>query len=45
MSTTPIKNEGFNSEIKARSEEELIDEEIRNQQTIDNVIDSDKNWS
>ena len=45
MSTTSIKNEGFNSEIKARSEEELIDEEIRNQQTIDNVIDSDKNWS
>ena len=45
MSTTPIKKEDVNSEIKSRSEEELLDEEIRNQQTIDNFIDSDKNWS
>ena len=44
MSTTPTKKEVYNSEIKKRSEEELLEEEIRNQQTIDIFIESDKNW-
>ena len=44
MSTTPTKKEVPNPEIKKRSEEELLEEEIRNQQTIDIFIESDKNW-
>ena len=44
MSTTPTKKELYNSVIKERSEEELLEEEIRNQQTIDIFIESDKNW-
>ena len=28
-----------------RSEEELLEEEIRNQQTLDSFVESDKNWS
>ena len=34
-----------NSEIEERSEEELLEEEIRNQQTLDSFVESDKNWS
>ena len=34
-----------NSEINDRSEEEILEEEIRNQQTLDSFIESDKNWS
>ena len=45
MSTTPIKKEVYNSEIKERSEEELLEEEVRNQQTLDSFVESDKNWS
>ena len=45
MSTTPSKHENYNSEIKERSKEELLEEEIRNQQTIDIFIETDKNWS
>ena len=44
MSTTPTKKEAYDSEIKERSEAELLEEEIRNQQTIDIFIESDKNW-
>ena len=44
MPTTPTKKEVYNSDIKKRSEEELLDEEIKNQQTIDIFIGSDKNW-
>ena len=44
MSTTPTKKEVNNSELTERSEEELLEEEIRNQQTIDIFIESDKNW-
>ena len=44
MSTTSTKKEVCKSEIKERSEEELLEEEIRNQQTIDIFIESDKNW-
>ena len=32
------------SYLKERSEEELLEEEIRNQQTVDIFIESDKNW-
>ena len=32
-------------EIEQRSEEELLEEEIRNQQTLDSFVESDKNWS
>ena len=44
MSTTPAKKEDYSSEIKERSEEELLEEEIRNQQTINIFIESDKSW-
>jgi len=44
MSTISTKEEFYNSEIKERSEKELLDEEIKNQQTIDIFIESDKNW-
>ena len=44
MSTKPTHKEDHNSEIKERSEEEIFEEEIRNQQTIDIFIESDKNW-
>ena len=44
MSTIHTKKEDSKFEIKERSEDELIEEEIRNQQTIDIFIESDKNW-
>ena len=44
MSNTPTKKEVYNSEINKRSEEELLEEETKNQQTIDIFIESDKNW-
>ena len=44
MSTKSTSKEEHKSEIKERSEEELLEEEIRNQQTIDTFIESDKNW-
>ena len=45
MSTKSTFKEDHKSEIKERSEEELLEEEIRNQQTLDSVFESDKNWS
>ena len=33
------------AEIEERSEEELLEEKIRNQQTLDSFVESDKNWS
>ena len=44
MSTTSTNKEVNKSEIKERSQDELLEEEIRNQQTIDIFIESDKNW-
>ena len=44
MSTISTKKEVYDSEIQKRSEEDLLEEEIRNQQTIDIFIESDKNW-
>ena len=38
MSTKSTIKEDFKSEIEERSEEELLEEEIRNQQTLDSFI-------
>jgi len=45
MSTKSTLKEDHKSEIEDRSEQELLEEEIRNQQTLYNFIESDKNWS
>ena len=45
MSTKSPLIEDHNPEIEKRSEEELLEEEIRNQQTLDSFVESDKNWS
>ena len=45
MSTKSPLKEDHNPEIEKRSEEELLEEEIRNQQTLDRFVESDKNWS
>ena len=45
MSTRSKFKEDLKSEIKERSQEELLEEEIRNQQTLESFVESDKNWS
>ena len=45
MSTKSTLNEDHKSDIEERSEEELLEEKIRNQQTLDCLVESDKNWS
>ena len=45
MSTKSKLKEDYKSELEERSEEELLEEEIRNQQTLDSFVDSEKNWS
>ena len=45
MSTKSKLKEDHKSEINDRSEEEILEEEFRNQQTLDSFIESDKNWS
>ncbi len=45
MSTKSSIKEDHKSEIEKRSEEELLEEEIKNQQTLDRFFESDKNWS
>ena len=45
MSTKPTLKKNRKSEIEERSEEELLEEEIKNQQTLDSFVESDKNWS
>jgi len=45
MSTKTTLKEDYNSEIEERSEEELLEEEIRNQRTLNSFVESDKNWS
>ena len=45
MSTKSKLKEDYKSEINERSEEEVLEEEIRNQQTLDSFVESDKNWS
>ena len=44
MSTKPTLKENSKSEIEERSEEELLEEEIKNQQTLDSFVESEKNW-
>ena len=45
MSTKSKVKEDYKSELEERSEEELLEEEIKNQQTLDNFVESDKNWN
>ena len=45
MSTKSKLKEDHKSEIEERSEEELLEEEIRNQQTLEIFVESDKKWS
>ena len=45
MSTKYKLKEKYKSELEERSEEELLEEEIRNQQTLDSFVESDKNWN
>ncbi len=44
MSTKSKDKEDYESEIKTRSKDELLEEQIKNQQTIDIFIESYKNW-
>ena len=45
MSTKSTLKKDHRSEIEERSEEELLEEEISNQQTLDSFVASNKNWS
>ena len=45
MSTKSTLKEDQKSEIEERSEDEILEEKIRNQQTLDRFVESDKNWS
>ena len=45
MSTKSTLKEDYKSEIEERSEKELLEEKIRNQQILDSLVESDKNWS
>ena len=45
MSTKSTLKEEHKSEIEERSEEELLEEEIKNQQTLERFIESEKNWN
>ena len=45
MSTKFTPKENYRSEIEERSEEEILEEETKNQQTLDSFVESDKNWS
>ena len=45
MSTKSTLKEDQKSEIEERSEEEILEEEVKNQQTLDSFVASDKNWS
>ena len=45
MSTKSTQKEYHKSEIEKRSEEEILEEKIRNQQTLDSLVESDKSWS
>ena len=45
MSTKSKLKEDFKSELEERSEEELLEEVVRNQQTLDSFVESEKNWS
>ncbi len=44
MPIQPSNNEKLEKVIHKRTEEELLEEEIKNQQTIDIYFDTEKNW-
>ena len=44
MSTKFTFKEDHKADIEKRSEEELLEEKIRNQQTLDSFVESEKNW-
>ena len=45
MSTKSTLKEDHKSEIEKKSEEELLEKEIRNPQTLDSFVEADKKWS
>ena len=45
MSTESTLKEDHKSKTEERSEKELLEEEIKNQQTLDSFVESEKNWS
>ena len=45
MSPKSKLKEDHKAEIEERSQEELLEEEIKNQQTLDSFVECDKNWS
>jgi len=45
MSTKSTIKKDHKSGSEERSGEEILEEEIRNQQTLDSFVKSDKNWS
>ena len=45
MSTKSKLEEDKQSDTNTRSEEDLLEEQIRNQQTLERFIESDKKWS
>ena len=44
MSTKSTLKKDHKSKIDKRSEEELLEEETKNQQTLDSFVESNKNW-
>ena len=44
MSTKSKLKKDYKSELEERSEEDLLEEEIRNQQTLESFVEADKNW-
>jgi hypothetical protein len=45
MSTKSTSKEDQITDMENRSEVELLEEKIRNQQTLDSFLETDKNWS
>ena len=45
MSSKSTLKEDYKSETVERSEKDLLEEEIKNQQTLDDFVKSDKKWS
>ena len=45
MSTKFTLKENHESETEKRSEEELLEEKIRNEQSLENFVESNKSWS
>ena len=45
MSTKSTPKEDHKRDFKERSQGELLEEKIRNQQKLDSIVESDNNWS